>query len=140
LFAAGGKDGEIKLYEVKSGESAAVFSTDGALHDLSCSENGTWIASASANSTSVSIWDLRKLAMIKSLDIGSTVNGVEWDYTGQFLAVAGDGCVAVEQYSKSSKKWSEPFRKAVPATDIVWGASAQSLTLLDSDGGLVNLA
>lgn len=78
--------------------------------------------------------------VIKSLEIGSAVSSVAWDYTGQFLAVAAAGCVAVEQYAKSSKKWSEPLRKAVQATDVAWGASAGSLALLTGEGGLATLA
>jgi pre-mRNA-processing factor 19 len=139
LFAAGGKDGEIKLYSITTADNSANFTTDGAVKDLSFSENGTWLASASANSTNVTIWDLRKMNVIKSLEIGSAVSSVAWDYTGQFLAVAAAGCVVVEQYAKSSKKWSEPLRKAVQATDVAWGASAGSLALLSGEGGLVTL-
>jgi pre-mRNA-processing factor 19 len=106
---------------------------------MSFAENGTWLASASSNSSSVSVWDLRKLEVIKSIDVGSTVNSVAWDYTAQFLAIAAAGCVAVAQYSKKSKKWTEPLRKAIPATVAVWGASAASLDVLNSDGMLVSL-
>jgi pre-mRNA-processing factor 19 len=139
LFAAGGKDGEVKLYDVKTGESAASFSTDGPLLRLSFSENGTWLASASENSTSVTVWDLRKMTAAKTLDIGSVVSAVQWDYTGQFLAIAGAGGVAVEEYNKKSKKWSEPFKKGIQATSLAWGASANSIALLNGDGALVQL-
>jgi pre-mRNA-processing factor 19 len=139
LFAAGGKDGEVKVYDVKTGEPMAQFSTDGPLLHLSFSENGTWFASASENSTSVDIFDLRKPKAVKTLEIGSVVSEVQWDYTGQFLAIASAGCVAVEEYNKKSKKWTEPFKKGIPATALAWGASASSITLLNGDGALAVL-
>jgi pre-mRNA-processing factor 19 len=98
------------------------------------------LASASAGSSTVTIWDLRKQNTTKTLDIGSLVANVKWDYTGQFLAVAAAGSVVVEQYEKKGKSWSEPFRKAFAATDIAWGKDARSLVLLNGDGALITLA
>ena len=139
LFAAGGKDGTIKVFDVKSGDNMANFEAGGALQALSFSENGTWLAAVVQGQTSVAIWDLRKAAAIKTLDVGSAIDSVHWDYTGQFLAAAGSGSVAVQHYAKSSKKWSEPFRKAIPAGAVQWGASAQSLVALTAEGGLTVL-
>ncbi|KAJ9629731.1 hypothetical protein H2203_002112 [Taxawa tesnikishii (nom. ined.)] len=140
LFAAGTSTGMIKLFDVKTSENAANFtsaSSSGApVASLSFSENGTWLASALAQSTSVSIWDLRKMAELKVLDIGTGISSVEWDYTGQFLAVCGQGCVAVQQYEKASKSWLEPFRKAISAVDVKWGANAKSLLALTGDGAV----
>jgi pre-mRNA-processing factor 19 len=59
-----------------------------------------------------------------------------WDYTGQFLAASGPGGVVVNQYNKKSKSWSEPLRKAVNAVDVQWGANAQSLVALTSEGAV----
>ncbi|KAL1632459.1 hypothetical protein SLS56_003701 [Neofusicoccum ribis] len=139
LFAAGGRDGQIKVFDIKSGESMANFDAGGALQAIAFSENGTWLAAAVQGETSVQIWDLRKAASIKTLEVGSTVESVQWDYTGQFLAAAGSGSVAVQHYAKSAKSWSEPFRKAIPAAAVQWGASAQSLVTLTADGGLTVL-
>ncbi|KAF2136995.1 uncharacterized protein K452DRAFT_362154 [Aplosporella prunicola CBS 121167] len=136
LFAAGGKDGTIKVFDVKSGDNMANFEAGGPLQALSFSENGTWLAAVVQGQTSVAIWDLRKAAAIKTLDVGSAIDSVHWDYTGQFLAVAGPGCVAVQHYSKAAKAWSEPFRKAVPAAAVQWGERAQSLVALTAEGAL----
>ncbi|KAF2104906.1 putative cell cycle control protein [Rhizodiscina lignyota] len=136
LFAAGSKGGQIRLYDVTSGEVAATFEGEGPIQALSFSENGIWLASASRGQTGVSVWDLRKAAVIHQVEIGSQVISAKWDYTGQFLAVAGPGCVAVQQYAKSSKKWSEPFRKAISAVSLTWGANAQSLVALTEEGAL----
>lgn len=73
------------------------------------------------------------------LDVGSAIEGMDWDYTGQFLAVAGPGCVAVEQYSKASKSWSELVRKAIPARAVQWGPNGYSLVALTAEGALKTL-
>jgi pre-mRNA-processing factor 19 len=136
----GGQDGEIKIFTVTTGENAVNIPTAGPLSALSFSENGIWFASASSKSQSVSVWDLRKpQAAIISFEIGSAVNSVAWDYTGQFLAVAAAGCVAVMQYEKKGKSWSEPLRKGLVAVDVAWGSSANSLTVLNEEGALVTL-
>ena len=139
LFAAGGADGQIRVYEVKSGAHAANFDVSGSLQDLSFSENGTWLAAVSKGSTSVSIWDLRKSTQIKVLDVGGQVERIRWDYTGQFLAIAGPSGLVIQQYSKSSKEWSEPLRSAVPAVAIEWGPGAQSVISLGADGAVTIL-
>ncbi|KAF2011417.1 WD40 repeat-like protein [Aaosphaeria arxii CBS 175.79] len=136
LFFTGSTDGKIRIFDVKAGTSMAVLEVGGPVRSISFSENGTWFATAEKGSTTVSVWDLRKQAVIKVLDVGSPVDSIRWDYTGQFLATAGSGSVSVQQYTKSSKSWSEPLRKAVAATDVAWGANATSLLALTPEGGL----
>jgi pre-mRNA-processing factor 19 len=136
LFFTGGPDGKIRIFDVKTGSSMAVLDTTGPVRSLAFSENGTWFAVAENGSSSVAVWDLRKQAPIKQIDVGSPVDSVHWDYTGQFLATAGSGSVTVQQYTKSSKSWSEPVRKAVAARDVAWGANASSLIALTPQGGL----
>jgi len=138
LFAAGGTNGQIKVYDVKSGANAANFDESGRIQALNFSENGTWLAAAVDGSTSVAIWDLRKSTSIKSLDAGGQITSVQWDYTGQFLAIAGPTGLAVHQYSKSSKEWSELLRSGVPAVAVAWGLKASVLICL-SDEGVVSV-
>lgn len=73
---------------------------------------------------------------LKTIDIGTTVTGIAWDYTGQYLVACGPGGIAVNQYSKSSKSWSEPLRKALNAADIQWGPKARSLAVLTGEGAV----
>lgn len=134
LFAAGSSDGQIKVFDVRTGKNAANFDCNGPIQALAFSENGTWLAVVAKGSTSVSIWDLRKSSQIKVLHIGSQIEGVAWDYTGQFLVAAGPSGLSVQHYSKSAKEWSEPLRSAVPAVAVVWGAKAQSLISLNAEG------
>lgn len=136
LFFTGGPDGFIRIFEVKTGNTMATLDTEGPVSSISFSENGTWFAVAHKGSRSVQIWDLRKQTAIKTLEVGSLVDRVHWDYTGQFLATAGPGSVSVQQYSKATKSWSEPVRRAVAAKDVAWGANASSLVALTPDGGL----
>jgi pre-mRNA-processing factor 19 len=124
------------LYDVKTGDEAAAFDAQGPVQSLSFSENGTWLASVSRGQSGASVWDLRKTAIIKELNIGSPATAAKWDYTGQFLAVGGTGGVTIQHYAKSGKKWSEPFSKAVSATAVAWGANAQSLLALTEDGAV----
>jgi len=139
LVAAGGEDGQIKIYDVRTGTRAASFVSSGPLKALFFSENGTWLASVSERSSIVSIWDLRKSAEVKRLEIGSRVDSISWDYTGQFLLTGGPSCLTIQQYSKSSKEWSEPLRSAVPAVGVEWGPAAQSIVALNGEGALTLL-
>ncbi|KAI5280924.1 Pre-mRNA-processing factor 19, partial [Ascosphaera aggregata] len=134
LIAAGGADSQIKIFDVKSGALAATFPTSSPLQSLCFSENGTWLASVTTDSTAVSIWDLRKASEIKVLETGSTVESLCWDYTGQFLLTAGKSGVTVQQYTKASKEWSEPLRVAVPAVAAAWGDGARSIVALNAKG------
>lgn len=130
----------MRLYTIANGEEAAALDTETAPQSISFSENGTWLASAGQNQTTVSIWDLRKAAVVDTVDAeNGEVSSAKWDYSGQFLAIAGTSGVAVHQYDKKSKKWSEPFQKAIPARNLAWGANAQSLVALTTQGALTVL-
>lgn len=103
------------------------------------SENGFWFAASTKDSTSVIVFDLRKegkAAQAKVLDIGGKVESIKWDYSGQFLATGGPSGITVQQYTKSSKAWSEPLRSAVPAAAVEWGAHAETLVAVNADGVL----
>jgi pre-mRNA-processing factor 19 len=136
LFFSGSSDGKLRVFDVKSGALMTTLETGAPVASISFSENGTWFAVAQKGSSQVSVWDIRKQNVIKVLDAGSPVENVKWDYTGQFLATAGSGSITVQQYTKASKSWSEPVRKAASARDVAWGANASSLVALTSEGGL----
>ncbi|KAH7384023.1 WD40-repeat-containing domain protein [Phaeosphaeria sp. MPI-PUGE-AT-0046c] len=136
LFFVGSSDGKIRIYDVKSGSSMVELDTGSPVEGIAFNENGTWFAVVQKGSSSVSVWDIRKQNVVKVLDAGSPVESAKWDYTGQFLAAAGTGSVSVHQYTKASKSWSEPVRKAVAAKDVAWGLSGQSIVALTPEGGL----
>ncbi|KAJ5952555.1 Cell cycle control protein (Cwf8) [Penicillium vulpinum] len=139
LIAAGGADGQVKIFDVKTGAAAADYAMSGPVKCLFFSENGTYLAAVAAQSTTVSIWDLRSSKETKVLDTGSQIESIFWDYTGQFLLTGGPSGVTVQQYSKASKAWSEPLRSAVPATSVAWGSAAQSIVALNEAGAVTVL-
>ncbi|KAL4965522.1 pre-mRNA-processing factor 19 family protein [Aspergillus stella-maris] len=139
LLAAGGTDGQIKIYDIKSGAAAANYDLSGPVKRVFFSENGTFLAAVTDKSTLVSIWDLRSSTEVKVLETGSQVESINWDYTGQFLLAAGPSGLTVQQYSKTSKSWSETLRSAVPAVAVAWGSAAQSIVALNTDGGITVL-
>ncbi|KAI4132662.1 MAG: hypothetical protein LQ338_000602 [Usnochroma carphineum] len=139
LFAAGGIDGQIRVYDVKTTTNAANFDSAGPITAISFSENGTWLTTAAKGSTRVSIWDLRKAAIVHTIDIASPISAVRWEYSGQFLAIAGPSGLVVQQYSKSTKEWSEPLKNATPAIALEWGLKAGALLCLDSEGCITTL-
>lgn len=104
------------------------------------SENGTFLAAVAENSTTISVWDLRNSTQIKVLETGSKINSISWDYTGQFLLTGGPSGLTVQQYTKSTKQWSEPLRSAVPAVAVGWGPNAQSIVALSEEGVITVLA
>ncbi|OTB07905.1 hypothetical protein M426DRAFT_317412 [Hypoxylon sp. CI-4A] len=143
LFAAGTSTGDIKLFMTKTGDEAASFSLGAPVQAVTFSENGFWFAATAKGQTTVTIFDLRKegaAAQVKVLDIGNAVQSLAWDYSQQFLATAGPAGVTVQQYSKGSKSWSEPFRAAVSSVDVKWAANASKLVAVNVDGVISVLA
>ena len=121
----------------KTLEQAVVFKLGAPVQALTFSENGFWLAATAKGQTSVTIFDLRKegdAAVAKVLETGGSVQSLAWDYTGQFLATAGSSGITIQQYTKSSKKWSEPLRNSTPAVAVRWGESGKKLIAVNGEG------
>lgn len=141
LFAAGTQSGEVKIFETKTGQLAATFTLGVQVDLIVFSENGYWFAAAGKGEPTVTIFDLRKTgdaAKVKEFQIGD-VRAIAWDYTAQYLAIAGTSGTTVQQYLKSSKSWSEPLRNGVSAIAVGWGADAKTLVTVDGKGVLTVL-
>jgi pre-mRNA-processing factor 19 len=138
LFAAG-TSSAVQVFDVRSTALGARFDLSGSASSLNFSENGFWLALSVKDESTVQIWDLRKMAHIKSLEIGNRVDSIRWDYTGQFLAAAGPSGISVQSYSKPTKSWSEPLRSAVPAIATAWGNKANTLVSVNREGVLTVL-
>lgn len=131
------------MFDVKSGVLGGAFELDGPATAVCFSENGTWVATASQDSSAVSIWNLRKTgaeALLYRLETGSHVTSLSWDYTAQFLAIGSLEGTAVKHYTKATKEWSEPFRTELSSRAVGWGDSAQSIFSLDNQGQVVTLS
>lgn len=140
LFAAGTQDGSIDVFSTKTGESMAVFNLGAPVSALVFSENGYWFAAASNTTANIVIFDLRKegdAARAKELPTTGPVRSLAWDYSAQFLAVAGAGGVAVHHYVKSSKSWTVLLETGERATAVQWGDKARSLAALGEEGQLI---
>lgn len=143
LLAAGGKDGRLQIFDVKTGQLGGAYDLGGPATAICFSENGTWLATATEGSSSVCVWDLRKLGpegLIHTLETVDVVSSLDWDYTAQFLVIGGRSGVTVKQYSKSTKLWTEPLRVAVPSASAAWGDSAQSILALNGGGAVTVLS
>lgn len=143
LFAAGTTSGEIKLFMTNTLEQAASFSLGAPIQALSFSENGYWFAATAKGQTMVTIFDLRKegdAAVAKVLETGGPVQSLAWDYSGQFLATGGAAGVTVQQFTKSSKKWTEPLKSSTPSVAVRWGESAKQLVTVNGEGVVSVLA
>lgn len=143
LFAAGTSGGDIKFFMTSTGELATSFTLGAPVQKIVFSENGYWFAATAKGQTTVTIFDIRKegdAARAKVLDIGGTVQDLAWDYSQQFLATAGPGGITVQQYAKSSKKWSEIARKDFAAVQVAWGKDAKQLIAVGQDGRIGVLA
>ncbi|KAH7144306.1 WD40-repeat-containing domain protein [Dactylonectria estremocensis] len=139
LFAAGTVSGDIKLFMTSTLDQAAVFKLGAPVQALAFSENGFWFAATAKGQTTVTIFDLRKdgdAAVAKVLETGSPVQSLAWDYSSQFLATGGASGVTVQQYTKSSKAWSEPLKNATPAISVRWGESGKKLVTVNGEGVL----
>lgn len=137
LVAAGTVSGKIKLFMTKTLEQAAEFDLGAPVQALTFSENGFWLAGTAKGQTTVTVFDLRKegaAATAKVLETGGSVQSLSWDYTGQFLATGGPSGVTVQQYAKSSKAWSEPFRGSTPAVAVRWGQFGRQLVSANGEG------
>lgn len=137
LFAAGGNDGQVKLFHVKTCENAANFNLEGPVKDITFSENGIWFCAVAKESNRITVFDLRKegsAAEAKVLETEGHINCIRWDYSGQYLAAAGSEGIKVFKYTKSSKMWSDITTFDVKATSIAWGPEAKSLITISSEG------
>lgn len=57
------------------------------MHSISFSENGYYLASTADDG--VKIWDLRKLANLKTFTPSGATNFASFDHSGNYLAVGG---------------------------------------------------
>ncbi|KAA8899762.1 WD40-repeat-containing domain protein [Sphaerosporella brunnea] len=130
-----GTDSQIKIFDVRSATIAGSLGPVAApVSSLSFSENGYWLAVALLGQSIAEIWDLRKQAVTKSLDIGSRVDHVTWDYTGQFLAASGPSGISVQHYAKATKSWSKPLQAAIPSVATAWGSKGNNLMSVNHSG------
>ena len=127
FLALGTSRGSIQIYDVRTGTSISSLDAEAggfAVHTTSFSENGYHLMAPGSPST-VAIWDLRKLSVAKSIDLGDfTINKVSYDPSAQFLGVAGSGGTHVFAH----KSWETIVQLGDSAvSDIAWGTSGREI-------------
>lgn len=109
LWAGGGGDAKVRVFDVRSQQAAATLgpaeAPAEAIHALSFSENGYYMASSAASV--VQLWDLRKLKSFRALEHDADLLGVAFDPSGAYLGTVGGGVVRV--YG-AKQQWGELFR------------------------------
>ncbi|KAF5337234.1 hypothetical protein D9611_003093 [Ephemerocybe angulata] len=130
LFALGTTSAAIHIYDIRTGGIEVSLSPPDAspftINTLSFSENGYHLAAPGSQST-VSIWDLRKLKAASSIKLGDDfkVNKVVYDYSAQFLGVAGSQGARVF----ANKSWDELLRldEGGEVSDLVFGKQGKEI-------------
>lgn len=145
LLALGTSHSTIQIYDIRSGKIGAslVPSDENAgfftVNTLSFSENGYHLAAPSANNT-VAIWDLRKQKEAHNISLGqgSKINKVVYDYSAQFLGIAGSQGATVFAH----KTWEEIIKLTDgDVSDLtisrdgaeIWSASGRTVQVWGAD-------
>lgn len=90
LAATGTANGTIRVWDVKQGHQSALFTGHtGAVHTLHFAPNGYLLAAASRDEAQVQVWDLRKLAVARTVEAAPGIEQVRFDPTAQLLAIVG---------------------------------------------------
>lgn len=129
LVAFGTPGSSIQIYDIRAGALAASLSADStpfAVNSLSFSENGYHLAAPSSSST-VAIWDLRKQKKATDISLGDdfNVHKVRYDFSAQYLAVAG----SLGGRIFANKSWDELLRleEGGDMSDIVFGPEGKEI-------------
>ncbi|KAH7927406.1 nuclear matrix protein NMP200 [Leucogyrophana mollusca] len=130
LLAVGTPSSKIQISDIRSGAVAAqITPPDGtpfSVNSLSFSENGYHLLAPDSLS-SVAIWDLRKMKITHSIPLGEgfKVNKVAYDYSAQYLGVAGNEGVRVFAH----KSWDElvRFEEGGDVSDLVFGEQGKEI-------------
>lgn len=134
-------DGAVRIWDVrdKSSLAATISNESGAsIPALSFSENGYHLAVANSATSSIGIFDLRKLSLLHSIDLptagapgGGKISSLRFDPSGQFLACAGTDLRVFK-----NKTWEETLlydQNAGELTDVRFGPFGKEIVLSGAD-------
>lgn len=132
MIGVGSSDSTIRIFQLLTGECAATFAGvegAGAITSLSFSENGYILASSSAASSIVQIYDLRKLSKSHSIELPSAnkVAAISFDESAQYLAVVG-----TDARIFMNKTWEELYvmeDNTAEITGVEWGVQSKEIAI-----------
>jgi len=135
ILGTGTADSIVRIFDVKQQKNVANFKGhSGIITSMAFSENGYYLASGDDKGV-VKLWDLRNLknCNFHTIDAtsASTVNSLQFDASGSYLAKAGSG---LEVYT--SKQWEvvqtwDDHSKDVTA--VQWGHNAEWFATVSKD-------
>ncbi|KAH7434901.1 hypothetical protein KP509_06G040200 [Ceratopteris richardii] len=107
ILGMGTAESLVRIWDVKSQANVAQFEGhSGPVTDISFSENGYFLATAAQDG--VKLWDLRKLKNFRSFspyEAGTPTNAVEFDFSGNYLAIAGSD-IRIYQVASVKQEWN----------------------------------
>ncbi|KAI9229895.1 MAG: WD40-repeat-containing domain protein [Piptocephalis tieghemiana] len=134
---ATGKEGLVKVYDVRQAKELAVFEGfSGPVSSIRFSENGYHMAAA-AEQGGPQIWDLRHLRQLHTLPVPEPSSSLSWDASGSYLAVGTiQGSVRIfrtKQWSSPVLTWSQGEGEGQAITGLSWSSTGDALYTASMD-------
>lgn len=122
ILGTGTTDSVVRIWDVKLQDNVASFEGHtGKIVDITFSENGFYLATAAEDS--IKLWDLRKLTNFFTIPIEGQVSAINFDYSGNYLAVAGNQ-INIYQSGKAFSSVQTYTEHPAVVTDVKFGRNA----------------
>ena len=92
IFGTGESDGILRIFDIASQKNVSSFDAHkNGINSISFSENGFFLASSGIKDNIVKLWDLRGPKLFKQIHLAENkeVRSIQFDHTGQYLAIGG---------------------------------------------------
>lgn len=134
ILGGGMSDSNVRIWDVKSQQNVATFvGHKGKIASIAFSENGFYMATA-AEDASIKLWDLRKLKNFNSITLEDgqyAISALRFDYSGNYLAVAGTDTRVFS--SKSLSPVAAFTAHSAIVTDVQFGKDAKFIATTSMD-------
>jgi len=134
ILGTGTADSMVRIWDVKLQDNVASFEGHtGKIVDITFSENGFYLATAAEDS--IKLWDLRKLTNFFTIPIEGQVSAINFDYSGNYLAVAGNQ-INIYQSGKAFSPVQVYSEHPALVTDVKFGRNASFFASSSMDRSL----